>query len=98
MVGGPSPTAEFNLLLDDYRLDSATSDLSLLDEFAQYLGLGSTDATSAATGFDAGVASLLATFTGGLDTSSAADLASTVDPAAAIDPSIFADALSSLGL
>jgi hypothetical protein len=43
-------------------------------------------------------ATLFAAFTGGLDPSSAADLASSLDPATAIDPSIFADVLSSIGL
>jgi hypothetical protein len=47
---------------------------------------------------DADGATILAALTGGLDTSSAADLASSLDPATAVDPSIFADALSSLGL
>jgi hypothetical protein len=48
--------------------------------------------------FNAFGATLLAAFTGGLDTSSAADLASSLDPATAIDPSIFTDVLSSIGL
>jgi len=49
--------------------------------------------------FDAIGATLLAGFTGGLDTSSsAADLAASLDPATAIDPSIFADVPSSIGL
>jgi hypothetical protein len=43
-------------------------------------------------------ATLFAAFTGGLDPSSAADLASSLDPATAVDPSIFADLLSSIGL
>jgi hypothetical protein len=43
-------------------------------------------------------ATLFEAFTGGLDPSSAADLASSLDPATAIDPSIFADVLSSIGL
>jgi hypothetical protein len=43
-------------------------------------------------------ATLFEAFTGGLDPSSAADLASSLDPATAIDPSIFVDALSSIGL
>jgi hypothetical protein len=42
-------------------------------------------------------ASILALFTGGLDTT-ATDLASGLDPATAVDPSIFADVLSSIGL
>jgi hypothetical protein len=41
---------------------------------------------------------LLIAFTGGLDPSSAADLASSLDSATAVDPSIFADVLSSIGL
>jgi hypothetical protein len=43
-------------------------------------------------------ATLFAAFTGGLDPSSAADIASSLDPATAVDPSIFADLLSSIGL
>jgi hypothetical protein len=41
---------------------------------------------------------LLADLTGGLATSSAADLATSLDPATVIDPSIFTDLLSSIGL
>jgi len=63
-------------------------DLTLLDGA---LGLLSAD-------LNVGGAELLVLFTGGLDPSSAADLASSLDPAVAIDPSIFADALSSIGL
>jgi PE-PPE domain len=43
-------------------------------------------------------AGILAALTGGVDPSSAADLASSLDPATVIDPSIFADLLSSIGL
>jgi hypothetical protein len=43
-------------------------------------------------------ATLFAAFTGGLDPSSAADIASSLDPATAVDPSIFADLLSSIAL
>jgi hypothetical protein len=45
----------------------------------------------------ADVATLFGVLTGGLDPSSAADLASSLDPAAVVDPSIFADLLSSIG-
>jgi hypothetical protein len=48
--------------------------------------------------FNTAGATLLALFTGGLDTSSAADIASSLDPATAVDPSVFADLLSSIGL
>jgi hypothetical protein len=64
------------------------TDLTLLDGA---LGLLSAD-------FNVGGAELLVLFTGGLDPSSAADLASGLDPVTAVDPSIFADALSSIGL
>ena len=47
---------------------------------------------------NAGGATLFDMLTGGLDTSSAADLASSIDPATAADPSIFADVLASIGL
>jgi hypothetical protein len=47
---------------------------------------------------NAGGATFLDLLTGGLDASSAADLASSLDPATAVDPSIFADVLSSIGL
>jgi PE-PPE domain len=43
-------------------------------------------------------AGIFAALTGGVDPSSAADLASSLDPATVIDPSIFADLLSSIGL
>jgi hypothetical protein len=65
-----------------------STDLGLLDGA---LGLLSAD-------FNVGGAELFALFTGGLDPSSAADLAASLDPATAIDPSIFADVLSSIGL
>ncbi|KAA8969197.1 hypothetical protein [Mycobacterium sp.] len=48
--------------------------------------------------WDASGATILAALTGGLDTTSAADIASSLDPAAAIDPTMFADLLSSIGL
>ena len=65
-----------------------STDLGLLDGA---LGLLSAD-------FNVGGAELFALFTGGLDPSSAADLAASLDPATAIDPSILADVLSSIGL
>jgi len=65
-----------------------STDLTLIDGA---LGLLSAD-------FHVGGAELFALFTGGLEPSSAADLAASLDPATAIDPSIFADALSSIGL
>jgi hypothetical protein len=65
-----------------------STDLTLIDGA---LGLLSAD-------FNVGGAELFALLTGGLDPSSAADLAASLDPATAIDPSIFADALSSIGL
>jgi hypothetical protein len=65
-----------------------STDLTLLDSA---LVLLSAD-------FNVGGAELFALFTGGLDPSSAADLAASLDPATAIDPSIFADVLSSIGL
>jgi hypothetical protein len=65
-----------------------SADLTLIDGA---LGLLSAD-------FNVGGAELFALFTGGLDPSSAADLAASLDPATAIDPSIFADVLSSIGL
>ena len=63
------------------------ADLTVIDAD---LGILSADFNSAG-------ATLLALFTGGLDTT-AADLASSLDPATAVDPSIFADLLSSIGL
>jgi hypothetical protein len=65
-----------------------STDLTLIDSA---LGLLTAD-------FNVGGAELFALLTGGLDPSSAADLASSLDPATAIDPSIFADVLSSIGL
>ncbi|HXO13656.1 MAG TPA: hypothetical protein VN871_14980 [Mycobacterium sp.] len=65
-----------------------STDLGLLDGA---LGLLSAD-------FNVGGAELFALFTGGLDPSSAADLAASLDPATAIDPSVLADVLSSIGL
>jgi hypothetical protein len=65
-----------------------STDLTLIDSA---LGLLSAD-------LNVGGAEFFAIFTGGLDPSSAADLAASLDPATAIDPSIFADALSSIGL
>ncbi|HYX99667.1 MAG TPA: hypothetical protein VE908_08985 [Mycobacterium sp.] len=65
-----------------------STDLTLIDGA---LGLLRAD-------FNVGGAELFALFTGGLDPSSAADLAASLDPATAIDPSIFADVLSSIGL
>jgi hypothetical protein len=64
------------------------TDLTLIDGA---LGLLSAD-------LNVGGAELFALFTGGLDPSSAADLAAGLDPATAVDPAIFADLLSSLGL
>ena len=65
-----------------------SADLTLIDGA---LGLLSAD-------LNVGGAEFFALFTGGLDPSSAADLAASLDPATAIDPSIFADVLSSIGL
>jgi hypothetical protein len=65
-----------------------STDLTLFDSA---LGLLSAD-------FNVGGAELFALFTGGLDPSSAADLAASLDPATVVDPSIFADLLSSIGL
>jgi hypothetical protein len=65
-----------------------STDLTLIDSA---LGLLSAD-------LNVGGAEFFALFTGGLDPSSAADIAASLDPATAIDPSIFADALSSIGL
>ncbi|WP_343577233.1 hypothetical protein [Mycobacterium sp.] len=64
-----------------------SADLPLLDSA---LGLLSAD-------FNVTGAELFALFTGGLDPSSAVNLASSLDPAAAADPSMFADVLSSIG-
>lgn len=64
------------------------TDLTVIDAD---LGLLSAD-------FNTVGATLFALFTGGLDASSAADLAAGLDPATAVDPSIFADLFSSLGL
>ncbi|MGA8332479.1 MAG: hypothetical protein WB777_24815 [Mycobacterium sp.] len=65
-----------------------STDLTLIDSA---LGLLSAD-------LNVGGAELFALFTGGLVTSSAADIASSLDSATAVDPSIFADLLSSIGL
>ncbi len=65
-----------------------SADLTLIDGA---LGLLSAD-------LNVGGAELFALFTGGLDPSSAADIASSLDPATAVDPSVFADLLSSIGL
>jgi hypothetical protein len=65
-----------------------STDLTLIDGA---LGLLSAD-------LNVGGAEFFALFTGGLDPSSAADLAAGLDPATAVDPAIFADLLSSLGL
>jgi hypothetical protein len=65
-----------------------STDLTLIDGA---LGLLNAD-------LKVGGAELFALFTGGLDPSSAADLASSLDPATVIDPSIFTDLLSSIGL
>jgi hypothetical protein len=65
-----------------------STDLTLLDSA---LGMLSAE-------FNVGGAELFALFTGGLDPSSAADLASSLDPGTVVDPSIFADLLSSIGL
>jgi hypothetical protein len=64
------------------------TDLTVIDAD---LGLLSAD-------FNTVGATLFALFTGGLDTSSAGDLAAGLDPATAADPSIFAGLFSSLGL
>jgi hypothetical protein len=65
-----------------------STDLTLIEGA---LGLLSAD-------LNVGGAEFFALLTGGLDPSSAADLASSLDPATAIDPSVFADVLSSIGL
>jgi len=73
----------------DLSSNSLTSaDLTLLGADLDFLG----------PTFNALGATLFDGFTGGLDPSSAADLAASLDPATAIDPSIFADVLSSIGL
>jgi hypothetical protein len=64
-----------------------STDLTLIESA---LGLLNAD-------LNVGGAELFALFTGGLDPSSAADLASSLDPSTAVDPSIFADLLSSIG-
>jgi hypothetical protein len=67
---------------------------NLTDLAVLYADLGLISADFNVTGDE-----ILAALTGGVVTSSAADLASSLDPAAtAIDPSIFADLLSSIGL
>ncbi|KAA8954588.1 MAG: hypothetical protein F6Q13_17505 [Mycobacterium sp.] len=50
------------------------------------------------TALDAEGTTIFSALTGGLDPSSAADIASSLDPAAVVDPTIFADLLSSIGL
>lgn len=66
----------------------SSADLPLLDSA---LGLLSAD-------FHVSGAELFALFTGGLDPSSAANIATSLGSAAAVDPSAFADLLSSIGL
>jgi len=92
-------TAAQNVLSADQAFVAA-------DQAGQLSGSGFNSADLTVIGADLGVlsadfntagATLLALFTGGLDTT-ATDLASGLDPATAIDPSIFADLLSSIGL
>jgi hypothetical protein len=85
--------ASASLQFDDSLLfDSAPANLigQVID---QVLHLGDSDIASASAATD-----LATSVTGGLGPSSAADLAASLDPATVIDPSIFADALSSIGL
>jgi hypothetical protein len=86
-------TASASLQFDDSLFfDSGPANLigQVID---QVLHLGGSDIAGASAATD-----LATSVTGGLDPSSAADLAASLDPATAIDPSIFADALSSIGL
>ena len=85
--------ASASLQFDDSLLfDSAPANLigQVID---QVLHLGGSDIASASAATD-----LATSVAGGLDPSSAADLAASLDPATVIDPSIFADALLSIGL
>ena len=86
-------TADQAFVAADQAGDLSGSGLNLTDLTA----LGA-DLNLAGAGIDVSIASLLADLTGGLATSSAADLASSLDPATVIDPSIFTDLLSSIGL
>jgi hypothetical protein len=111
---GLSPGDQSLLALFDEQLVSAaqyvgTADQAFVaaDQAGELSGSGFnlTDLTAlgadlnfAGAGIDVSIASLLADLTGGLATSSAADLATNLDPVTAIDPSIFADLLSSIGL
>jgi hypothetical protein len=68
-------------------------------------GLNATDLTAFGGNLDfliaflnADGATILAGLTGGLDASSAANIASSLEPATAVDPSMLADLFSSIGL
>src|SRR6202012_3161438 len=86
-------TADQAFVAADQAGDLGGSGLNLTD-----LSVLGADLNLTGAGLDVSIASLLADLTGGLATSSAADLAAGVDPASVIDPSIFADVLSSIGL
>src|ERR1700744_5293242 len=86
-------TADQAFVAADQAGELSGSGLNLTD-----LSVLGADLNLVGAGFDVSLASLLADLTGGLATSSAADLAAGVDPATVIDPSIFADVLSSIGL
>jgi PE-PPE domain len=86
-------TADQAFVAADQAGELSGSGLNLTD-----LTVLGADLNLAGTGFDVSIAGLLADLTGGLATSSGADLASSLDPATVIDPSIFADVLSSIGL
>jgi len=86
-------TADQAFVAADQAGELSGSGLNLTD-----LTVLGADLNLAGTGIDVSIASLLTGLAGGLDPSSAADLASSLDPATVIDPSIFADVLSSIGL
>jgi hypothetical protein len=86
-------TADQAFVAADQAGELSGSGLNLTD-----LTVLGADLNLVGTGFDVSIASLLADLTGGLATSSGADLASSLDPVTALDPSIFADVLSSIGL
>jgi hypothetical protein len=93
-------TAAQNLLPADQGFIAAdqAGDLSTNSVTSADLTLLGADLDVLGAAIYADGATLFAAFTGGLDPSSAADLASSLDPATAVDPSIFADLLSSIGL
>jgi len=86
-------SADQTFLATDQAGDLTGSGGNLTDLTVIYADLGLLSADFNTVG-----ASLFALLTGGLDTSSAADLAAGLDPATAVDPSIFADLFSSIGL